>query len=92
MSTTATSGTTNPEITSLIAGIGSADDVIREQARTKLVEMGAAAVPALIDALNQGAEFRRWEGDRRPCALRPAVRRRRRSGRPPHPRRRRESS
>ena len=61
MSTTATSGTTNPEITSLMAGIGSPDDVVREHARAKLVELGATAVPALIDALNQGAAYRRWE-------------------------------
>ncbi len=69
MSTTATSGTTNPEITSLIAGIGSADDAAREHARTKLVEMGGAAVPALIDALNQGAEYRRWEAAKALCEI-----------------------
>lgn len=61
MSTTTTSGTTNPEITSLIAGIGSGDDAVREHARAKLVDIGAAAVPALIDALTQGAQYGRWE-------------------------------
>ncbi|MCZ2111468.1 MAG: HEAT repeat domain-containing protein [Dehalococcoidia bacterium] len=61
MSTTTSDGAINAEIPVLTAGINSADDSVREYARTKLVEFGTAAIPALLEALGSGSDFQRWE-------------------------------
>ena len=61
MSSTTPSGTASPGLHELIEAIGSSDGAVREHARPGLVALGAAATPALLEALQARAWYTRWE-------------------------------
>jgi HEAT repeat protein len=48
-------------ITALVDELASADGVKRRAARMQLEEIGPAAVPALVKALQSPSEYKRWE-------------------------------
>ena len=45
----------------LVAELGSKDAVVRQNARTALVNIGVAAVPSLVSALDAPLQHTRWE-------------------------------
>jgi HEAT repeat protein len=45
----------------LVAELGSKDAVVRQKARTALVNIGVAAVPSLLNALDAPLQHTRWE-------------------------------
>lgn len=49
------------EIQRLVDQLGDSNGLLRQQARHALVEIGAEAVPALVDALSSPTEHKRWE-------------------------------
>jgi len=49
------------DIKELIATLQNPDGFIRQEARTRLVEIGSPAVPALVEALEQLTGWGRWE-------------------------------
>jgi HEAT repeat protein len=50
-----------PEVTDLIARLQSPDGSLRQEARTRLVEIGPSAAPALVKALQESGYWGRWE-------------------------------
>ncbi len=58
-----------PDVESLIAGLHSDDGLVRRRARQALVEMGQAAVPALVDELDTYNDHARWESAKALCEI-----------------------
>ncbi len=58
-----------PDVESLIASLRNDDGMVRRRARQALVEMGQAAVPALVDELDTYNDHARWESAKALCEI-----------------------
>ena len=55
------SDSSQPNVDQLLAALADKDGLERQKARNSLVEIGTAAVPGLITALNDNQQQVRWE-------------------------------